>query len=99
MDKKGTVIFILVTISILLSVGILTNTEYVKEVTTHKHYISMKWIEEQLLDTDYYFEFDNTTEFIIDVEFSNPSYIYHKYEIGDIIEWNTTKHVIGFKKW
>lgn len=85
------IVFIIMYLGVCLDTEIITNTE--------RHYISMKWIEKQLLNTDYYFEFDNTTEFLLDGEFNNPSYIYHKYEIGDIIEWNTTSTYIYLKGW
>lgn len=69
----------------------IVNAEY--ETTHYTRTITMKWIEERLLNIDYYFEFDNTTYFKIDLEFDNPAYIYHKYEIGDTFEYNITRQV------
>ena len=93
-DKMKTTTIVYLLIIVLLSslaVILISSSEY--ETVQETYYISMKWKIEQLLDTDYYFEFDNTTSFLIDGEFSNPSYIYHKYEIGDIISYNTTRLV------
>lgn len=97
--KDKTIIMILGIICICATACIISGLHTEKIVETERHYISMKWEKELLLGNNFYFEFDNSTSLLLGSEFKNPSYIYHKYSVGDIIEWNTTSTIVSLKWW